>query len=75
MLKGDLLIENPNFDENQSIIFGQKSKSQSNTYVTFSRENFDSVLNTDNPSTIIFLVKDAKGILPRVTKLSKGQAI
>ena len=74
-LKGNLLIENPNFDENQSIIFGQKSKSQSNTYVTFSRENFDSVVNTDNPSTIIFLVKDAKGILPRVAKLGKGQAI
>ncbi|QIW10653.1 phosphoenolpyruvate carboxykinase (ATP) [Francisella sp. LA112445] len=74
-LKGDLLIENPNFDEDQNIIFGQKSQSQSNTYITFSRENFDNLINTDNPSTIIFLVKDAKGILPRVAKLSKGQAI
>ncbi|ASG68406.1 phosphoenolpyruvate carboxykinase [Francisella halioticida] len=74
-LKEDLLIENPNFDDSQNIIFGQKNKSQSNTYLTFSRENFDSVVNTDSPSAIIFLVKDAKGILPIVAKLSKGQAI
>lgn len=74
-LKNDLLVENPNFDDDQNIIFGKKDKSQSNTYVTFSRENFDNVVNTDSPSTIIFLVKDAKGVLPRVAKLSKGQAI
>lgn len=70
-----MLIENPNFDENKNIIFGEKSKSQSNTYVTFPRENFDNVVNTNDPSKIIFLVKDAKGVLPRVAKLSKGQAI
>ncbi|MEY8703206.1 phosphoenolpyruvate carboxykinase (ATP) [Francisella philomiragia] len=74
-LQGNLLIENPNFDENKNIIFGEKSKSQSNTYVTFPRENFDNIVNTNDPSKIIFLVKDAKGVLPRVAKLSKGQAI
>ncbi|AEB27478.1 Phosphoenolpyruvate carboxykinase ATP [Francisella cf. novicida Fx1] len=74
-LAGDLLIENPNFDDSHNIIFGEKNSSQSNTYVTFPRENFVNVINTDNPNTIIFLVKDAKGVLPRVAKLSKGQAI
>lgn len=75
-LEGDLLIENPNFDDNGDIIFGSKLDSQSNTYLTFPRERFsNNMVNTSDPSTIIFLVKDVNGVLPRVSKLSKGQAI
>ncbi|AJC49219.1 phosphoenolpyruvate carboxykinase (ATP) [Allofrancisella guangzhouensis] len=76
VLQNHLLIENPNFDEEGNVIFGHKESSQSNTYLTFCRENFENcIINTSDPSTIIFLVKDAKGVLPRVAKLSKGQAI
>ena len=74
--KNHLLIENPNFDKNNNIMFGYADGLQDNTYLTFARENLtDNVTNCDNPSVIIFLVKDAKGVLPRVVKLSKGQAI
>jgi phosphoenolpyruvate carboxykinase (ATP) len=75
IIDNDLLVENPNFDENGNIIFGRKERSQNNTYLTFPRENLDNVINTSDPKTIIFLVKDAKGVFPRVSKLSKGQAI
>lgn len=76
ILDGDILIENPNFDEDNSVIFGSKDQNQSNTYLTFPREGFNNTITaTSDPDTIIFLVKDAQGVLPRVSKLSKGQAI
>ncbi|QLE79688.1 phosphoenolpyruvate carboxykinase (ATP) [Francisella sp. Scap27] len=76
ILNEDILVENPNFDEDGSVIFGSKDKSHSNTYLTFPRGNFsNTVTATNEPDTIIFLVKDAQGVLPRVSKLSKGQAI
>ncbi|AIT09181.1 phosphoenolpyruvate carboxykinase [Candidatus Francisella endociliophora] len=74
-IAGDLLIENPNFDDDGALIFGKKVKPQDNTYLTFPRENFENVISTDSPNTIIFLTRDIKGVLPRVAKLSKGQAI
>lgn len=74
-LQGDLLIENPYFDDDNEIIFGKKVKPYDNTYLTFPRENFDNVISTGDPNTIIFLTRDIKGVLPRVAKLSKGQAI
>ncbi|APC97990.1 phosphoenolpyruvate carboxykinase (ATP) [Francisella frigiditurris] len=76
ILDGQALIENPNFDEQGNIIFGSKTKGQSNTYLAFSKESLTNVkLESSNPKTIIFLVKDSKGVLPRVSKLTKGQAI
>ncbi|MDE5033920.1 phosphoenolpyruvate carboxykinase (ATP), partial [Francisella tularensis subsp. holarctica] len=69
-----LLIENPYFDDSHIFIFGDIISSQSNTYVSFPRENFVNVINTDNPNTRIFLVKDAYGGLPGGANLSKGQA-
>lgn len=74
-IDGDLLVENPSFNDKGELIFGKKVKRQDNTYLTFPRENFDNVISTDSPSTIIFLARDIKGVLPRVAKLSKGQAI
>lgn len=75
-LQHKMLVENPNFDEHGEIIFGRKDRSQNNTYITFKRDNFNSsTVNVTNPNTIILLVKDAKGVLPRVSKLTKGQAI
>ena len=40
-LAGNLLVENPSFDENGEIIFGKKFKRHDNTYLTFPRENFE----------------------------------
>ena len=75
-LQNQMLVENPNVDANGEIIFGRKDRTQNNTYITFSRENFtQSIVNCRDPNTIIFLVKDAKGVFPRVSKLTKGQAI
>jgi len=75
-LQNEMLVENPNVDSEGVIVFGRKDNSQSNTYITFPRDNFThSIVNSANPNTIIFLVKDAKGVLPRVSKLTKGQAI
>ncbi|MGQ4002436.1 phosphoenolpyruvate carboxykinase (ATP) [Francisellaceae bacterium CB299] len=75
-LQNEMLVENPNIDDDGEIIFGRKDESQNNTYITFPRDNFtNSIVNSADPNTIIFLVKDAKGVLPRVSKLTKGQAI
>ena len=75
-LQNEMLVENPNIDNGGEIIFGHKEKSQNNTYITFPRDNFsNSIVNSVDPNTIVFLVKDAKGVLPRVSKLTKGQAI
>ena len=75
-LQKEMLVENPNIAANGEIIFGRKDRSQNNTYITFPRDNFtNSIINSADPNTIIFLVKDAKGVLPRVSKLTKGQAI
>jgi phosphoenolpyruvate carboxykinase (ATP) len=71
------IIENPNFDDDDSVMFCYtKTKEHNNTHITFPRENFEnSVLMANDPSTVIFLVKDTLGVLPRVSKLNKGQAI
>ena len=71
------IIENPNFDDDNNIMFYYKKiKDHSNTHITFPRQNFEnSVLMANDPSTVIFLVKDILGVLPRVSKLNKGQAI
>lgn len=75
VINGDLLVENPIFDDSQNIVFGKKVDPQNNTYLTFPRQNFANLVSTDDPKTIIFLARDIKGVLPRVAKLSKGQAI
>ena len=71
------IIENPNFDEDNNIMFDyKKTKDHSNTNITFPRENFEnSVVMANDPNTVIFLVKDTLGVLPRVSKLNKGQAL
>ncbi len=75
-LHNEMLVENPNINNEGEIIFGSKDESLNNTYITFPRDNFThSIVNSTNPNTIIFLVKDTKGVFPRFSKLTKGQAI
>ena len=76
VLYKNVLIENANFDENNNIIFSKKGKNEFNTHITFPKESLQNSINSiKKVDTIFFLSRDPLGVLPKVSKLTKSQAI
>ena len=77
-IKRNSLLENIVIDENGKIDFTDGSKTE-NTRVSYPINHIENIVKPvskgSHPNKIIFLTRDAYGVLPPVSKLSKEQAM
>jgi phosphoenolpyruvate carboxykinase (ATP) len=77
-IKFGAILENINFLEDTSTVdFKDKSKTE-NTRVSYPIHHIDNIQEGSigaNPKNIFFLTADAFGVLPPISKLTKGQAM
>jgi phosphoenolpyruvate carboxykinase (ATP) len=77
-IKQGALLENIGFQSNSTIVDFSNTEITENTRVSYPIEHISNIAVPSvgkNPKNIFFLTADAFGVLPPISKLSKGQAM
>ncbi len=77
-IKFGALLENIGFNEDTSTVNYEDVSITQNTRVSYPIQHIDNIMvpsKGDNPKNIFFLTADAFGVLPPISKLTRGQAM